>query len=200
MKNYKFLDVGCKTGKSFNIAKNFGYELKEGIGIDINSEHVNKFKINGFDAMVASATNIPFPDNNFELVIFNHVLEHLPNEEEGKKAFDECLRVCSKYVYLALPFFDEDAYLNSLNFKTYYSDWTGHTNRIHLSTICNNYLKDFKYEVRYIKEIKDSSCDEILPISAPIDSFEYNSSKHGNKKIVKFEKTIWREFSIIISK
>jgi hypothetical protein len=45
MKNYKFLDVGCKTGKSFNIAKNFGYELKEGkhiiqIGLDILIEFI----------------------------------------------------------------------------------------------------------------------------------------------------------------
>ncbi|NBP59388.1 class I SAM-dependent methyltransferase, partial [bacterium] len=100
----------------------------DGIGIDINEEHVNKFKKMGYNGIVGNATELPFEDKSFELTIFNHVIEHLPNQELGMKALDECLRVSSKYVFLALPFFDEDEYLNSLGLKTFYSHWVGHTN------------------------------------------------------------------------
>lgn len=200
MKQYKFLDVGCKTGKSFKISEKFGYASSQGIGIDINPDHVNSFIQAGNDGLVASAIDLPFLDNQFELVIFNHVLEHLPNEDQGFKSLQECLRVSSKYLYLALPFFDEDEYLNSLGFKTFYSDWTGHTNKVHFNTITKKYITNFKFKTTFIKPIIDSSAAEILPLSAPTDSFEYNEKIHGFKNIVKFQKNIWREYSILISK
>lgn len=200
MKSYKFLDVGCKTGKSFKISEQFGYTSSQGLGVDINQDHVNNFIQSGNDGLVASATDLPFSNNQFELVIFNHVLEHLPNEDQGAKALQECLRLASKYVYLALPFFDEDEYLNSLGFKTFYSDWTGHTNKVHFNTITKKYIQNFNFKTNFIKPILDSSAGEILPISAPKDSFDYNEKLHGFKKTVKFKKNIWREFSILINK
>lgn len=197
----KFLDVGCKIGGSFTtISKKFGYKLEEGIGIDINEENVKVFNDLGFDGLLSDATNLPFKDGQFELVIFSHVLEHLPTEELGKKAIDECLRVSSKYVFLALPFFDEDEYLSSLGLKTYYSDWTGHKNMVHLKTILENYISQYKYELKMIKEINDSSSEEILPIDAPRNSHRYDINHHGKKELIKFDKKIWREFSIIIYK
>ena len=53
--------------------------------------------------------------------------------------------ICSKTVFLSLTFFDRDEYLNSLGFKTYYSDWTGHTNKVHLKTILENYICNYEY-------------------------------------------------------
>lgn len=200
MKKYKFLDVGCKIGGSFDICKKFGYKDMDGLGIDINEDNVNKFISRGYNGMVANATNLPFKNESFELVIFSHVLEHLPNPELGKRALDECLRVSSKYVFLALPFFDEDKYLNSLNLKTYYSDWTGHKNMVHLKTILNLYIKDYDYELKMKKKLIDSSYPEILPINAPKDSHDYDFKKHGEKKIIKFNRDIWREFTILIKK
>jgi ubiquinone/menaquinone biosynthesis C-methylase UbiE len=198
--NYKFLDVGCKIGGSFDISKKFGFTKEQGLGIDINLNHVEDFKNKGYNGMLADATNLPFEDNSFELVIFSHVIEHLPNEELGRKAFNECLRVSSKFFYLALPFFDEDEYLKSLSLKTFYSHWVGHTNMITLEKIKKEYLNGLKYDLTMIKKITDSSFGEIIPISSPIDSFDYDSNKHGEKKHIKFTKDIWREYSILIYK
>ncbi len=200
MKNYKFLDVGCKIGGSFEISKKFGYNKNEGLGIDINESSVKNFTNKGYNGMVADATNLPFEDNSFELVIFSHVIEHLPNEELGKKCFDECLRVSSKYLFLALPFFDEDGYLNSLGLKTFYSDWTGHKNKITLSKIIKDYLIGLDYEIKMVKKLNNSNHKEILPINAPKDSFEYNLNLHGKKPKIIFDRDIWREFSILIKK
>ena len=197
---YKFLDVGCKIGGSFQVAKSYGFEKNEGLGIDINKTHVKNFIDAGYNGLVADATNLPFDDNSFDLVIFSHVLEHLPTEELGKKALDECLRVSSKNIFLALPFFDEDNYLNSLNFKTYQSDWTGHTNKVHLKTILEKYLKNYKYELTLKNKITDSGFSEILPITAPKDSHHYDEKLHGDKKIISFDRDIWREYIISIRK
>jgi ubiquinone/menaquinone biosynthesis C-methylase UbiE len=197
---YKFLDVGCKVGGSFDVSKKFGYTKNEGLGIDINEEHVKKFINSGYNGLVADATNLPFDDNSFELVIFSHVLEHLPNEELGKKALDECLRVSSKHVFLALPFFDEDEYLNSLRLKTYYSDWTGHKNKVHLKTILENYLKNYKYDLTLKTKITDSGFPEILPIEAPKNSHNYDEKIHSKKEKIFFDRDIWREYIILIKK
>jgi len=197
----KFLDVGCKTGSSFRaISRKFGYSPEEGIGVDINESHVGAIRDSGIDAMVANAMGLPFEDGQFELVIFNHVLEHLPDEPSGKKALDECLRVSSRYLYLALPFFDEDDYLRSLGLKTCYSDWTGHKNMVHLKKIEEEYLKGYKYELTMHKKITDSSFTEIHPLSSPEDSQGYDPSIHPYKKLISFERDIWREFAIIVDK
>lgn len=200
MSFYKFLDVGCKIGGSFTISNQFGYLPEEGLGIDININSVNKFIKTGNHGIVADATDLPFKDSTFELVIFSHVIEHLPNKEMGFKSLMECIRVSSKYVFLALPFFDEDDYLNSLGLKTYYSDWVGHKNKVHLTEILENIPNSFKYDLKMVKKMNDSTHSEILPLNAPQDSFDYDVKLHGEKPIIVFDRDIWREYSIIIKK
>lgn len=199
--NKKFLDVGCKIGSSFNVAKNrYGYSLFDGCGIDINKAHIEQFKALGYHGMLANAENLPFEDKSFELVIFNHVIEHMRDYKCGIKALNECLRVSSKTVMVGLPFFDEDVYLNSLGFKTYYSDWSGHTNMVHLKKLIEVISKNYKYEVSMLKQLFDSSADEIVPLSAPKNSKHYDEKLHGPKEIVKFDRNIWREYEIVIHK
>jgi ubiquinone/menaquinone biosynthesis C-methylase UbiE len=202
MTHYKFLDVGCKLGGSFFcISKRFNYSPENGLGIDIDKKNVAEFIKSGNHAMVASAENIPFVDGCFELVIFNHVLEHMASEEIGFKALSECIRVSSKIVVIGLPFFDEDAYLRSLNLKTFYSDWSGHRNKVHLKKI-EDYLTslNIKYSVKLKKKIENSFSPEILPICAPRNSHEYDHNIHGIKEYIEFDRDIHREYQLIIEK
>jgi hypothetical protein len=200
MMQYKFLDVGCKLGSSFlGISKRYKYLQEQGIGIDINKKHVDDFIKSGNHALVASADDIPFVDNSFELVIFNHVLEHMPNEKVGFQALRECIRVSSNIVIVGLPFFDEDEYLRSLKLKTFYSDWSGHKNMVHLKTIIN-FLGNTPYKVTMKKKIENSFADEILPLSAPKNSHEYNQEIHGLKDYIEFDRDVWREYEIAITK
>lgn len=196
----KFLDVGCKTGGSFSVAQRYGYDLSQGLGIDTREHHIEEFISKGYKGMIADATNIPFPDNSFELVIFSHVLEHMKNEEDGKKALNECLRVSSNLIFISLPFFDEDEYLNSLGLKTFYSDWTGHTNKVHLKTLTEEWLKGYAYEIWVKKHLKTSMESEIIPISAPKDSHDYDPDLHGEKPNIIFTKDIWREYELLVEK
>jgi ubiquinone/menaquinone biosynthesis C-methylase UbiE len=201
MKSYKFLDVGCKWGSSFSIAKRFGYTEKEGIGIDINPKNVKRAQEKGFNVILGDATNIQMEDNLVELVILNHVLEHLPSENLYKKAISETLRVSSKWVYIATPIFDYEEYLNSLGLKTFYSDWKGHSAKIHLKDLLKIIQEyDYNYDLTYVKKIENSFAPEIHPICSPPDQHEYNSLIHPSKKFIIFNKEMYREFSLIIQK
>jgi len=62
---YKFLDVGCKIGGSFNISEKFGYKREDGIVIDINKQHVDNFINSEYNSVVADANNLKFEDNSF---------------------------------------------------------------------------------------------------------------------------------------
>lgn len=200
MIHYKFLDVGCKDGKSFTkIAKKYKYTPDQGIGIDINKDYVDAFIKTGNHAIVASAEELPFRDNSFELVICNHVLEHMYGEEAGFKALSECIRVSSKSIFIGLPFFDEDEYLAKHKLKTFYSDWTGHKNKVFLKEILE-FASDKQVNLNMRKRISDSFAEEILPINSPRNSMEYNEKIHGIKNYVKFDREIWREYELVIIK
>lgn len=192
---YDFLDIGCKDGRSFPIAYELGY--KSGIGVDINENHVRSAILKGFDAIVADATDLPFPDKSFKMSISNHVLEHLPSEDMARKAINEMIRVTSEKISIAFPVFDYDDYLKSLGLRTFYSHWKGHTNMMKLSKLLDIF-SGYKYDVKMIKRIYDSSAIEIHSLESPIDCLSYDPLIHPKKEFIKFEKEIYREFKLTV--
>lgn len=70
------LDVGCGTGNSYA-----GELRKRGVpyvGVDISSEAVRAARAAGLDArVIADASQLPFDDASFDLVLCIEVLEHL---------------------------------------------------------------------------------------------------------------------------
>lgn len=74
-KNKKILDVGCGNGE---ILENYG---NNAYGIDINDEALSQAKERRVTAVKASATNLPFTDNSFDIVINMNLIEHLYTEQ-----------------------------------------------------------------------------------------------------------------------
>jgi len=55
---------------------------------------------------IVDVTNIQFPDNHFDLIICNHVLEHVPNDRKGVTELFRVLKPgCT--AYLSVPQFDK---------------------------------------------------------------------------------------------
>lgn len=91
LKNLSVLDVGCSTGIIDNfLAPNF----KEIIGIDIDKKAVEFAQKNKHPDNVifeyGDAMNLQFPDASYDIVIANHIYEHVP---DAKKLFAEIYRV-----------------------------------------------------------------------------------------------------------
>ena len=85
----KILDVGCGTGRLIRQLLDRGAEI---VGLDISPEMLKiarkKFKKTTF--IEGNIENMPFPDDNFNIVIASFVIVHL---KDLRKAFDEVYRV-----------------------------------------------------------------------------------------------------------
>jgi SAM-dependent methyltransferase len=90
------LDVGCGDGAITNrLARDWAVT-----GVDMSGaalEHVET------DAVQASATNLPFADGSFDLVLSTEMLEHI-HLEDYRKAISEMSRVTRQYLLLTVPY------------------------------------------------------------------------------------------------
>lgn len=102
----KVLEISCGTG-AYTI-----YLAQQGIDItacDLCEEHINKLDADakklGLDikTFVCDATELPFDDGQFDVVIIGGALYHL--DDEGKlKAIDEAYRVSKSYSHTLCDF------------------------------------------------------------------------------------------------
>lgn len=83
------LDVGCGTGANMDFLKQKGFQVK---GIDMSEEALKFCKEKGLDVQLGLAGNIPFRENNFDIVIACDVLEHIKNDVEAIKEIARVLK------------------------------------------------------------------------------------------------------------
>ncbi|MFC2138999.1 class I SAM-dependent methyltransferase [Bacteroidota bacterium] len=95
------LDVGCGEGFILNYLNSIK-KITKASAIDVDPDEIKDAKQNlpFCNVMEASAYELPFKDNEFDLVICSEVLEHL---EEPEKAIQEINRVANKYILLSVP-------------------------------------------------------------------------------------------------
>jgi SAM-dependent methyltransferase len=92
------LDVGCGTGRLLAFLEATMSDVAT-TGVDIGAPP--EFHAKGHFAR-ASAFDLPFPDNSFDLVFCSHVIEHLVDPQA---VLSELTRVCRPggYVYVETP-------------------------------------------------------------------------------------------------
>lgn len=79
------LDAGCGTGRN---ATELSEVAEKIFAFDIDRENIKAFRDRGVpethELFVASATDIPFPDETFDLVVSYTVYEHIPKDQIGQ--------------------------------------------------------------------------------------------------------------------
>lgn len=87
----KCLDIGCSSGV---ITSLFGDHFSTAIGIDIDQEAVqyaqNHFASPRVQFLIADSMALPFQDNSIDVIVCNHVYEHVP---EANQLVGEVYRV-----------------------------------------------------------------------------------------------------------
>lgn len=96
----KVLEVGCGTGL---ILERIAREAKEAHGLDISPGMIAKAQERGLDVGIASATDIPFEDDTFDLVYSFKVLAHVP---DIALALQEITRVTKPGGTMVLEFYN----------------------------------------------------------------------------------------------
>jgi len=100
------LDIGCGSGRTTLSLHEKGYKV---IGVDITPEMIDTAKriasLKGryIDYEVGDATNLRFPENSFDGVIFaNNGWVQIPGKENRQKALEEIYRVIKPNGYFIL--------------------------------------------------------------------------------------------------
>lgn len=98
----RVLDVGTGSGV---IAASFAKLVGPGgrvAGVDVLDQRVVE---EGYEFVQVAGTSLPFPDGSFDLVISNHVIEHVGGPLERREHLGEIRRVLRPggMVYLAVP-------------------------------------------------------------------------------------------------
>lgn len=87
------VDVGCSAGLFASALSPYFYEV---FGIDIDTHALEIAKQQhakpNVRYVLGDSLNLPFPDNSIDLVLCNHVYEHVP---DATQLFDEILRILS---------------------------------------------------------------------------------------------------------
>lgn len=88
------LDIGCSTG--WAVAE-LGRHGVRAAGVDVAPKAIEHGRERGLDVHLASATDLPFEDGAFELVMSTDCFEHL-RPQDVMRAVDESWRVASRYL------------------------------------------------------------------------------------------------------
>lgn len=96
----KALDVGCGTGVGIRYARSLGHDV---YGADISDQIKNIWYDHGIAEYchVAPAHDLPFRDNEFDMVVCTECLEHIP-EDGIEPTLNEMYRVGSDRFYFTI--------------------------------------------------------------------------------------------------
>ena len=102
----KILEVGCNIANQLVLLQREGYENLWGIDPQEYALEIAKKKTEKINLVKASAFDIPFKDNYFDLIFTTGVLIHIDPKDLGK-AMDEMYR-CSKRYILGFEYYVPD--------------------------------------------------------------------------------------------
>lgn len=99
---YRLLEVGCGSG---GISHYFATRSRLRCEVHAIDVHDNRQVTAGYAFRLVDGVDIPFPDGHFDIVLSNHVIEHVGPAEAQAAHLRELLRVCAPggTGYLAVP-------------------------------------------------------------------------------------------------
>ncbi len=131
------LDVGCGNG----IITNLLIEKYDVTGLDSSLEALENVKAK---KVLSSASELPFPDNSYDLVLSSEMLEHL-TDNELNKVRNEIVRVARKYIMITVPESEylPRSYCKCPNCDAIFHVWQ-HLQSFSKSRLESLFLRDFK--------------------------------------------------------
>jgi SAM-dependent methyltransferase len=194
-----FLDLGSSKGGSIAYCVK-RFHAGEGLGIDTDPGKVRQAREAGADVVLGDATALGL-DKPVRFVSMMQFLEHLPDHAAVEATIASAAAAATDFLFIHHPSFEGEAYLESLGFRQYWWHWRGHPAHVTVEDYCNMFerLGLTSYMIRYIERIEHSSHPTVLPLSAPIDQFDYDAGKHPAKVDVRFRRPVWRFQEIFIA-
>lgn len=128
--NKNVLDAACGEGYGSHILSAYAQSVE---GVDIDSTSIahaqGKYTKDNLSFTQASCTELPFAENQFDVVVSFETLEHLAEQEEMLSEFQRVLK-------------PNGLLLISTPDKKYYSDEAGFTNEFHVKELYKHEFKE----------------------------------------------------------
>ncbi|MCH9052354.1 MAG: methyltransferase domain-containing protein, partial [Proteobacteria bacterium] len=200
---YDFLDFGCGAGGSIELGRiRFGGH--RGLGLDIKPGKVAAAREAGYDAQVCDVTSLTSHPDSVRFVLLSHFLEHLPSLADAKRCLFAACMAAREFVYVCQPYFDADGYLFDKGLKLYWSDWTGHPNRMtSLELYCC--IRDIassvpiqQFAIYRRGKITDSHETVIHALASPVDQHDWQATTHPEKPPTPFNYPVYKELGALI--
>lgn len=125
------LEIGCGAGNHLSLLKNWGWDTK---GLDFDKEAVKTATKKKLDVVCGDLLSQNYLDDQFDVILMHHVIEHLPNPIE---VIQECNRILKTNGYLIMI----TPNVGSLGRKLYGRSWRGLETPRHLYLYNKNSLK-----------------------------------------------------------
>lgn len=109
----RLLDIGCSLGYTLEAGRRLGLTAA---GLDVSKFAVERCRQLGFEAEQGSLEQLPWDDENFDIVVMKHVLEHTPQPKQALREVARVLRPGGAVV-ITVP---NLGYWKSLAFKRSY--------------------------------------------------------------------------------
>ena len=138
-KSTKILDIGCSYGATLSVLKERGYTNLS--ALDLDSTCVNYLNNIGIKSIVGSifTDNLPEYENEFDLIILGHILEHLHEPKKAIKNIRKWLKPNGK-IFIEVP--DLYQYQKTGAFPGFFAEWE-HINHFSIISLMN-LLSDFR--------------------------------------------------------
>jgi 2-polyprenyl-3-methyl-5-hydroxy-6-metoxy-1,4-benzoquinol methylase len=129
----KLLDIGCGSGTFISKMANLGWDAH---GIDFDAKAIEVCVQNGLNAQTGDLFSQQYPDNYYDTIVLNHVIEHLYDTLDVIK---ECFRVLKPNGKLIIATPNTNSWMFRFKFK---QNWfslqpPGHLQLFNLKNLSN---------------------------------------------------------------
>ena len=198
-----FLDLGSGGGRSYEYVRR-ATDLKVGVSLDLVPSKVTECRQINDLSFVYDIREVPYSFGAVSAAFMLNVLQQIPAEKSVLQVVQNALVASRDYVAIRQPFFDHDAALSGLGFRSYWSDWSTQVSRMDVPFLAGLGRRCGPFAARLrvfgIDRIDDSSSPFILPLAAPPEQDRYSQALHGEKAEVGFDFPSYREALVIIER
>jgi ubiquinone/menaquinone biosynthesis C-methylase UbiE len=176
--NERVLELGCGTGQLWFENFNKVPSTCSIILSDFSKEMVNKAKENlgqqnlPIEFEIIDAEKIPYPDNNFDVVIACHMLYHIPNIQKALRSINNLLKPEGRFIATTVSknhlqelkdfLFEFGIYSQEKTWGKNFSEFRNETGR--------EVLIPFFSEVKFYEYINEVKINSVIPLMNYIES------------------------------
>jgi ubiquinone/menaquinone biosynthesis C-methylase UbiE len=156
------LDVGCGNGKNIKYLKENNFTNVH--GCDIDDDFIKECAEQHLNVTKCNILNLPYANNQFDVVLCNGVIHHLQTSEQRKCAIQEILRISKSKskIFLSVNSFESKYYSKITNVQDIWINYQDKKIFYHLYK--EDELKTFlaSFDCTIIKTVNECSSLRII--------------------------------------